>query len=121
MLDECLKCGSCRDSCPVEKAGYRSFASFPLDGLETAAVWQCANCWKCSEACPQKIDLWSLKCGLQRKPKAPDAVQNGIGNIGRYGFSLPMAEEINELRRFLGLDQIVLPGRKILDFLLGEG
>jgi L-lactate dehydrogenase complex protein LldG len=77
----CIKCGSCLFECPVYQAtagyygghayfgGVGAVLTAHMGGLEEAApiAYTCLRCGRCTELCPQQIDLSKLMPELRRR------------------------------------------------------
>lgn len=118
MVDDCIQCGLCCSTCLIEAAGFTSFTSLLVDDGEKDDAWTCVNCWKCQEICPQHLDLMNIKYRLQREQTPPPGIIMGVENIRECGFCLPLEIGINETRILNGLEALVLPDKKTINFLL---
>ncbi|NLB17981.1 MAG: 4Fe-4S dicluster domain-containing protein, partial [Syntrophomonadaceae bacterium] len=80
MVDECIECGLCVESCYLSQMGIKSFVEeFLLDeGEGRERIWICSNCWACQDKCPPELPLMSYKWNLQSQCKPPVAMQEGV-------------------------------------------
>ena len=116
MSVECSKCGECRKTCIVEKYGGESITTI-LSGLSETGAWNCSNCWKCIDACPLGVDIYSVIIDRRREEPAPAAYREAFDNICRSGYIFPM-EEVNASREMWGLDPVRLVDPGIISVLL---
>ncbi|OGS48880.1 MAG: hypothetical protein A3K68_07110 [Euryarchaeota archaeon RBG_16_68_13] len=110
-LDACVRCGRCHDVCPAQTSGMplsprgiilqlRSFvAGFKGDGgtsvvgnaVEAEAIWSCATCLACMEACPLQIEHIPLIVEMRRylvaRGEMDKGLQEALTSLGRYGNS----------------------------------
>lgn len=105
LLQDCTRCGMCREVCIVEKLGAHSITSF-LCGEDDYSAWLCSSCWLCQEVCPARVDIHAVMMEKRREEKAPPGHRENFANVLRFGYALPMNEVVNELRRRHGLDAV---------------
>lgn len=118
MVDDCLKCGICYQSCFLNNLGLTSFVSYSFkDDIE--GLWTCCNCWTCQDNCPENIPLMVLKWQLQRSEEAPPRLLEAFTHIQACGYCLPVdSEDTNSFRMDIGLDSITLAPNTIVATLL---
>lgn len=120
MIDNCIKCGACYNSCFIEELGLISFVSYTFNN-DKDGLWTCCNCWTCQDGCPQNIPLMQLKWDLQRCEVTPPALLASFNNIELCGYCLPVDEEdINAFRTDIGLDPITIAPDGIITLLLNS-
>ena len=120
LLQDCTRCGLCRDVCLVEKLGGHSITSF-LCGEDDYSAWLCSSCWLCQEVCPADVDIHAIMMEKRREEKAPIGHRQNLVNVLRFGYALPIDDGINELRGFHGLEAVHLIPRKTVKILLEGG
>ena len=110
-LDACVRCGRCHDVCPAQTSGLplsprglilqlRSFLAgsggnggTPVVGnaIEAEAIWSCATCLACMEACPLQIEHLPLIVEMRRylvaRGEMDKGLQGALTSLGRYGNS----------------------------------
>ena len=107
LLQNCTRCGLCREVCLVEKLGGHSITSF-LCGEENYSAWLCSSCWLCQEVCPADVDIHAIMMEKRREEKAPTGHRKNLVNVLRFGYALPVDETVNGLRHLHGLDEVEL-------------
>ena len=107
LLEDCTRCGLCRDACIVERMGAHSITSF-LNGDEEYSSWLCSSCWRCQEVCPRGIDIHAVMMRQRRDEEPPARHVANLRNVLHSGYALPVSDDINELRRIHGLDAVQL-------------
>jgi len=73
-LNQCIQCGTCSGSCPVNYAMDYSprevVALFRAGAIElllrSRTIWVCASCYSCTTRCPQDIKITDLLYALKR-------------------------------------------------------
>lgn len=119
LLQDCTRCGMCREVCVVEKLGAHSITSF-LCGEEDYSSWLCSSCWLCQEICPCGVDIHAVMMEKRREQNAPTGHHQNFVNVLRFGYALPVDESVNEVRRFHGLEEVQLIPNGWLDTLLDD-
>jgi heterodisulfide reductase subunit C len=107
LLENCTRCGLCREVCIVERLGAHSITSF-LCGEEEYSSWLCSSCWRCQEVCPRGVDIHSIIIEKRRQERPPAGHESNLVNVLRLGYALEVDDSVNELRRFHGLDEVQL-------------
>ena len=105
LLQDCTRCGLCREVCIVEKLGAHSITSF-LCGEEEYSSWLCSSCWRCQEVCPQGVDIHSIMMEKRREEEPPAGHESNLVNVLSFGYALPVDGSINDLRRFHELEAV---------------
>jgi heterodisulfide reductase subunit C len=95
----------CREVCIVEQLGAHSITSF-LSGEDEYSSWLCSSCWRCQEACPERVDIHTIMMLKRREQEPPLGHEANLVNVMGLGYALEMDNDINELRRFHGLDEV---------------
>jgi heterodisulfide reductase subunit C len=107
LLQDCTRCGLCREVCIVERLGGHSITSF-LCGETDYSSWLCSSCWRCQEVCPQGVDIHAIMMLKRREEEPPMGHETNLVNVMGLGYSLNLDDHVNELRRFHGLDAVQL-------------
>ncbi len=112
----CLQCGNCTGVCPISlKIDYKTrsimkFCQFGLKKYTLGTRWVCATCYRCYEHCPADINPAEVMIALRhiavREGVIPPFIKVAATNLVRYGQSVKPDEEINKIRKELGLDDI---------------
>lgn len=112
----CLQCGNCTGVCPISlKIDYKTrsimkFCQFGLKNYTLGTRWVCATCYRCYEHCPADINPAEVMIALRhiavREGVIPPFIKVAATNLVRYGQSVRPDEEINKIRKELGLDDI---------------
>jgi heterodisulfide reductase subunit C len=85
-LSLCLTCGACSSGCPasgLENMDPRKFLRLAVLGLDAEItehpwVWMCSMCYRCTHACPMKIDIAALIFEARKlwpREKRPKGIQ----------------------------------------------
>jgi len=113
----CYQCGACVGDCPAmtysSSFNPREIMLKVLYGLgdelicENSIVWQCTNCYNCSERCPQDVKpvevIISLKNMLADKGIYPEAVARIITTFEETGRTVPYTSALERQRKAFGL------------------
>ncbi len=113
----CYQCGACVGDCPAmtysDSFNPREIMLKVLYGLgdellrEDSIVWQCTNCYNCSERCPQDVKpvevIISLKNMLADRGIIPDAVKKIITTFEETGRTVPWTKALERQRDAFGL------------------
>jgi heterodisulfide reductase subunit C len=112
----CLQCGNCTGVCPISlKIDYKTrsimkFCQFGLKKYTLGTRWVCATCYRCYEHCPADINPAEVMIALRhiavREGVIPPFIKVAATNLVRYGQSVKPDEEINKIRKELGLEDI---------------
>lgn len=120
----CLQCGNCTGVCPISlKIDYKTrsiikYCQFGLKKYTLSTRWVCATCYRCYEHCPADINPAEVMIALRhiavREGVIPPFIKVAATNLVRYGQSVKPDEEVNKIRKELGLGEIhtFLPGYK---------
>lgn len=111
QLDACVRCGRCHDVCPARASGrplsprgliqglrahvarLERTAAGPVVGnaIEADALWACATCLACTDACPLQVEHLPLIVEMRRYLVAQGQMDSGLqaalAGLGRYGNS----------------------------------
>jgi heterodisulfide reductase subunit C len=109
--DKCTQCGTCVTVCPVEMVGGHAIVTFLADPQAADySVWLCSSCWRCTEACPSRVDIHGLMMAERRRQPAPPWYQVSFERILTTGLSLDNSqEELAAMRAGLDLEDVRLP------------
>lgn len=113
---ECNQCGICQELCMVFKSRKASIVS-ELNENSQVGAWNCVNCWKCIEVCPQGVDIYSFMTERRRKEDIPEIIRHSINNIINTGCSMNL-QGMNEVREMYGLKPLRLIREQRLKTLL---
>ena len=113
---ECNQCGICLESCIVFKNGKASFLA-ELNEMSVTGAWNCVNCWKCIEICPQEVNIYALMMERRRQEDIPRIIGQTINNIIKTGCAMTL-RGINQIREMYGLKPVRLIEDRELTILL---
>ena len=113
----CYQCGACVGDCPAmtysSSFNPREIMLKVLYGLgdelicKDSVIWQCTNCYNCSERCPQDVKpvevIISLKNMLADKGIYPEAVDRIIKTFEETGRTVPYSKALERQREAFGL------------------
>ena len=99
--------------------GGHSIAS-ELNELGRDGAWNCANCWRCIEACTRGVDIFGFMMKRRREEEIPELIRRGIDGIFRKGFWFGESQ-FNEVRELFGLPTVRFLGREKVGILIGDG
>jgi heterodisulfide reductase subunit C len=116
----CYQCGACVASCPAhdysESFNPRLIMLKTLLGFEDelvqpdSEIWNCTNCYTCSERCPQDVRpvdvIIALKNLCVKTGKAPDPVQKISQAVMETGITTKVTSVTERRRQELGLKPI---------------
>ena len=102
----CNRCGICNKYCMAAASGGESVTTI-LSGESETGAWNCSNCGKCVEACPEGVDVYSYMMERRRQEEAPAAYRKSYDSICGSGYSFPVVE-INTIREMWGLKPVRL-------------
>ena len=114
-MGECTRCGACKRVCIAFKQGVPTGASV----LEREDSFTCAGCWKCVEACPEGVDIYSLMMEARRRGKLPESFRMGIKYILETGYAMPV-RGVNAIREMYGMSAIRKVKPEVVKKLLRE-
>lgn len=113
----CYQCGACVGDCPAmtysDHFNPREIMLKVLYGLgeelvgSDSIIWECTNCYNCSERCPQDVKpvevIISLKNMLADRGLYPDAVTKVITTFEQTGRTVPYSKALERQREAFGL------------------
>ncbi len=113
----CYQCGACVGDCPAanysERFNPRLILLKALLGFEEelispdSEIWECTNCYTCSERCPQDVRpvdvIIALKNLCARLGKAPDLVHKVSDTVLVSGITTKVTSLTERRRAELGL------------------
>jgi heterodisulfide reductase subunit C len=116
----CYQCGACVGDCPAanysEGFNPRLILLKALLGFEDelispdSEIWNCTNCYTCSERCPQDVRpvdvIIALKNICVKEGKAPDLVRNVSDAVLVSGITTKVTSLIEKRRKDFGLPPI---------------
>jgi heterodisulfide reductase subunit C len=116
----CYQCGACVADCPTrnysERFSPRLIILKALLGFEDelvrpdSEIWDCTNCYTCSERCPQDVRpvdvIIALKNLCVKEGKAPDLVRNISNAVLATGITTKVTSLIERRRQEFGLEPI---------------
>lgn len=116
----CYQCGACVGDCPAanysERYNPRLILLKALLGFEEelmspdSEIWECTNCYTCSERCPQDVRpvdvIIALKNLCVRLGKAPDLVHKVSDTVLVSGITTKVTSLTERRRAELGLPPI---------------
>jgi len=118
MSTSCLLCERCIDACPLSHMDLKSFLLASKREDYPTRLWNCTNCWKCQEVCPQGIDLWDIKMKDRLRYDPPQAMIQRASHLQTIGCALPISDETNQTREYYNLKPISLLNPELLSQLL---
>lgn len=120
--DDCTQCGVCVAVCPVEKVGGHAIVTFLADPEATEySVWLCTSCQRCTEACPEGIDIYALIMDQRRREQSPTGYEAAIESVLACGAALQVSqEELDQMRDAWGLEPVELPSPELVRKLLQD-
>ena len=116
----CYQCGACVADCPAgnysESFNPRLILLKALLGFEDelisadSEIWNCTNCYTCSERCPQDVRpvdvIIALKNLCVREGKAPELVVSVSDSVFQSGMTTRVTSLAERRRQELGLPPI---------------
>lgn len=112
----CYQCGQCTGVCPSsKKTTYKTrklikMASFGLKERLLSMPWLCATCHRCDDVCPANIKVSDVIVAFRhvsaREKRLPPYIKGASVNIIKYGQNIEPNEDIQRLRRQLGLEPV---------------
>jgi heterodisulfide reductase subunit C len=113
----CLQCGNCTGVCPISlKIDYKTrniikCCQFGLKKYTLGTQWVCATCYRCYEHCPADLNPAEVMIALRhiavREGIIPQFIKTAAVNLVKYGQSVKPDEEIDKIRKELGLEKIL--------------
>ncbi|MCP4634267.1 MAG: 4Fe-4S dicluster domain-containing protein [candidate division Zixibacteria bacterium] len=118
--DYCYQCGACVADCPAneysEEFNPRLILLKTLLGMEEellrpdSEIWDCTNCYTCSERCPQDVRpidiIIALKNLCLREGKAPDTLNKIRGSVMTTGITTKISSLVEKRRKEFGLPPV---------------
>jgi len=116
----CYQCGACVADCPAsnysESFNPRLIVLKAILGFEDELVqpdsdiWDCTNCYTCSERCPQDVRpidvIIALKNLCVKEGKAPALIQDISGTVMESGITTKVTSLTERRRQELGLSPV---------------
>jgi heterodisulfide reductase subunit C len=116
----CYQCGACVADCPAgnysEVFNPRLILLKAILGFEDelisekSEIWDCTNCYTCSERCPQDVRpidvIIALKNICVREGKAPQFVGKVYGSVMTSGITTKMSSLVERRREEFGLGPV---------------
>ena len=116
----CYQCGACVADCPAgnysESFNPRLIMLMALLGFEAeliapdSEIWNCTNCYTCSERCPQDVRpvdvIIALKNICVDEGKAPDLISTVSDSVLEAGITTKVTSLAERRREELGLAPI---------------
>ena len=116
----CYQCGACVGDCPAANysKGFnprlillKALLGFEDELISTdSEIWNCTNCYTCSERCPQDVRpvdvIIALKNICIKEGKAPDLVRNVSNAVLVSGITTKMTTLMERRRQEFGLPPI---------------
>ena len=115
---KCSQCRLCQQYCMVARAGGESITTI-LSGDSKTGAWNCSNCWKCVEICPEDVDVYEFMMEKRRQEPAPVRYRRAFDSVCRVGYIYPV-DEVNTFREMWGLKPIRLVDPRRVRKLLGR-
>lgn len=109
----------CADCCIITAMDGNSITS-ELNELADDGAWNCANCWRCIEVCPQGVNIFGFMMERRREEEIPELIRKGINGILNIGFWSGDIQ-FNEIRELCGLPPVRLLGREKVALLMADG
>lgn len=116
----CYQCGACVADCPAgnysKDFNPRLILLKAILGFEDelisaeSEIWDCTNCYTCSERCPQDVRpidvIIALKNICVREGKAPQFVGKVYGSVLESGITTKMSSLVEKRREEFGLSPV---------------
>ncbi|MEW6411435.1 MAG: 4Fe-4S dicluster domain-containing protein [Candidatus Zixiibacteriota bacterium] len=130
----CYQCGACVADCPAgnysETFNPRLIMLKAILGFEKeligpdSEIWNCTNCYTCSERCPQDVRpvdvIIALKNMCFMEGKAPELIGTVSGSVFESGITTKVTSLAERRREELGLAAIKKYPVEELNKLMGE-
>lgn len=118
--DYCYQCGACVADCPAsnysERFNPRLILLKAILGFEDelvrpdSEIWDCTNCYTCSERCPQDVRpvdvIIALKNLCVQEDKAPPLVRKISDSVLVSGITTKVTSLVERRRQELGLSPV---------------
>jgi heterodisulfide reductase subunit C len=116
----CYQCGACVADCPAcnysERFNPRLIILKAILGFEDelvqpdSEIWECTNCYTCSERCPQDVRpvevIIALKNLCVREGKAPPTIGNIYNSVLATGITTKISSLVERRRQEMGLSPL---------------
>jgi heterodisulfide reductase subunit C len=116
----CYQCGACVADCPAgfysERFNPRLIMLKAILGFEselvspTSEIWECTNCYTCSERCPQDVRpvdvIIALKNLCIQEDKAPPAIRQIYDSVMATGITTKVSSLVERRREEMGLGKL---------------
>jgi heterodisulfide reductase subunit C len=113
----CYQCGACVADCPAgnysERFNPRLIMLKAILGFEDelvssqSEIWECTNCYTCSERCPQDVRpvdvIIALKNLCLQEDKAPPVIGNIYQSVMSTGITTKVSSLVDRRRDEMGL------------------
>ena len=120
MHSYCFQCGACVGDCPAarysERFNPRKIMLKTINGqieellADNSPIWECTNCYNCSERCPQDVRpvevIIALKNMVYEKGRDPEKVHKMVDSVSETGITVTITSATERLREELGLGKL---------------
>jgi len=121
----CFQCGSCTSSCTTnsvmpEYNPRRAIEMAVVSGVipTSEEAWSCSTCANCVERCPRGVSamdamLSTRELLFERSGEIPQDRKAMIESIMSTGFAFDFANDLNKIRRALGLSEVTVDAENL--------
>lgn len=121
----CFQCGSCTSSCTTnsvmpEYNPRRAIEMAVVSGVipTSEEAWSCSTCANCVERCPRGVSamdamLSARELLLEKNGEIPGDRKVMIGSIMSTGLAFNPADQLDEIRRALGLPEVPIDAESL--------
>ena len=114
----CFQCGTCTAGCPSgRRTSYRVRKLVRMAQLDmkdeiinSEELWMCSTCYTCVERCPRRVPIVDVVIALSNMAVAEGHInatnKNTATNLYTMGHSVPINDEIKNMRKSLGLPEV---------------
>ncbi len=120
MHSYCFQCGACVGDCPAarysERFNPRMIMLKTINGqieellAEGSPIWECTNCYNCSERCPQDVRpvdvIIALKNMVYEQEGDPEKVRKMVAAVKETGITVTITSATERLRDELGVPKL---------------
>ena len=120
MHSYCYQCGACVGDCPAARYSDRFNPRMimlktivgQIDELlsEDSPIWECTNCYNCSERCPQHVRpvevIIALKNMIYEEGLDPIKVRKMVESVMETGITVSLTSATDRIREELGLSKV---------------